>query len=99
MKEKVRHRFSWPIQSTNASYTSAPFVEFLQTVAAQFQIADTCIGDSFTTATPSRKRVVSIARIRRGSDKKEVTWDIGTPNAKQRQAFLARTLYVGYGGA
>ena len=48
---------------------------------------------------PSRKRVISIARIRRGSDKKEVTWDIGTPNAKQKQAFLARTLYVGYGGA
>ena len=31
--------------------------------------------------------------------KQEVTWDIGTPNEKQLQAFKADTLFVGYGGA
>ena len=42
----------------------------------------------------------AIARLgmNRGN-KEEITWDIGTPNEKQKQAFLARTLYVAYGGA
>ncbi len=31
--------------------------------------------------------------------KPEVTWEVGKPNPKQKQAFLAKTLYVGYGGA
>lgn len=45
------------------------------------------------------KKVIMIARIRKGNtDKKEVKL-VGNPNAKQRQAFLAHTLYVGYGGA
>lgn len=41
-----------------------------------------------------------IARLgsNRGN-KGEYAWDIGTPNEKQKQAFLAKTLYVGYGGA
>ena len=41
-----------------------------------------------------------IARLGQNrSSKNEYTWDVGTPNEKQRQAFLAKTLYVGYGGA
>lgn len=40
-----------------------------------------------------------IARKTTKLQKPEVTWNVGTPNAKQKQAFLARTLYVGYGGA
>ena len=41
-----------------------------------------------------------IARLgsNRGN-KGEYAWDIGTPNEKQKQAFLAHTLYVAYGGA
>lgn len=40
-----------------------------------------------------------IARKVAKPKKQEVTWMMETPNPKQMQAFLAKTLYVGYGGA
>lgn len=41
-----------------------------------------------------------IAKATREHKKKpEVNWIMEAPNPKQKEAFLARTLYVGYGGA
>ena len=38
-------------------------------------------------------------RMYRGQGKKEIVWDPGEANAKQRLFYLSRTTYTAYGGA
>ena len=38
-------------------------------------------------------------RMYRGQGKKEIVWDPGEANAKQRLFYLSRTTYTAYGGS